>query len=146
MQFCKSLGIQISDEFKDYPLNASNPIINPSNANSKKKLSLEKMIISNKESNPLKKTLIRYRLMIYLQTLNELPADLDIKKNYFIEYNIFDQKLKYKLDMSNIQRKGKMLYLPINKVKVFYFFANDPRAVSEFFFDEKVIFYRIQYI
>jgi len=149
VKFSKIIGIQISEEMKDCPLNAStsqNFFGTSTNDCSVEKLmnNIEKVTASNTmrrfSTSELQKPLIRYRMMVYLQSLNELPEEIDLKKNYFIEYSFFDQKLKYKLDISNIQRKGRQIYLPINKVKIFYFYVQNEKALSDFFIEEKVIF------
>lgn len=141
------IGVQVSEELKEYPLNPTKIRINgSSNELSVEKLmnNIQKVASSNStrrfSASGFQKPLIRYRLMVFLQSLNEIPADIDLKKNYYIEYNLFDQKLKYKLDVSNIQRKGRQNWLPINKVKVFYLFSPAPKLLGEFFSEEKVFF------
>ncbi len=142
MRFSQMIGIPISEDLKESPLNPifHSKLLN-SSLNSKINQPVEPEIPKKKNSEIQNKPLIRYRLMVYLQSLNELPEDIDLKKNYFVEYTFFDQKMKYKLDLSNIQKKGKQIYLPINKIKVFYFFAKDSKAVSDFFYEEKVFFH-----
>lgn len=141
------VGIQVSEDMKDYPLNPTR-----SKNLSSDDLSVEKMLTSIEKvtasssmrrfsRSELQKTLTRYRLMVFIQSLNEVPADIDLKKNYFIEYSLFDQKIKYKLDVANIQRRGKQNYLPINKVKIFYFFSPNQRTLTDFLYEEKVRFF-----
>lgn len=109
--------------------------------NSGNNFDVEKMLSSEKNLKPfveLEKKMKRYRFMIYLQSISDLPQDLDMKKNYFIESTFFDQKIKMKLDLTMLQQKGKQIFLPINKIKVFYFFACNNKSVNEFFREEQV--------
>lgn len=142
------IGVQISEEMKEYPLNTTTSqhfFQSKKEDHSVERLmsSIEKVTATNSmrrfSTSELQKSLIRYRIMIYLQSLNELPGDIDLKKSYYVEYSLFDQKIKYKLDLNNIQRKGRQIYLPINKVKVFYFFVQSPKNLSDFFNEEKVV-------
>ena len=139
MKFSLMLGIPISEDLKEWPLN---PISRSRFASSRNQPadSYKDPVIPARKPAPQNQSLMRYRLMIYLQSLNELPGDIDLKRNYFVEYTLFDQKMKYKLDLANLQKKGKQIYLPINKVKVFYLFAHERKAVSDFFYAEKVFF------
>lgn len=63
--------------------------------------------------------MIRFRLIIYLNEIDEV-VDVDPSYNYFLEFTLFNKKTKYKLNMGFAHEK----IIPLNKLKVFYFFAH----------------------
>lgn len=131
------MGIHVSDEIKDNPLNIQKKRNNFFNSS----LDFDKFFKNEKSSKPaieLEKNLKCYRFMLYIQSISDIPKDIDMNKNYFIEYTLFDQKLKTKLELSYLQQKGKQIYLSVNKIKLFYFFANENTNVREFFRNENV--------
>lgn len=130
------MGIHVSDDIKDNPLNIQKKkkIFNSS-------LDFDKLITNEKNSKPaieLEKNMKCYRFMLYIQSISDIPKDIDMNKNYYLEYSLFDQKLKTKLELSYLQQKGKQIYLNVNKIKLFYFFATDNNNVREFFRNENV--------
>ena len=64
--------------------------------------------------------------MILLHTLRDIPQDTNQLKVYHIEYNIFNQIVRYKLDFSNSKPCGKDntdLFINLNRLKLFYVFS-----------------------
>lgn len=95
----------------------------------------------NKSSNDYQNRiyLTRYRLAIFLNFLKDVPLDLDTMKNYYLEYYVFDQKVKIKLDANNLIKKGNFNYIPINKIRLFYFFSQSKKEVNYFLNEQKVL-------
>jgi len=88
---------------------------------------------SSKQSKYMK----RYRTIIYIHMLYDIPKDIDYKKNYYIEYTIFGQKQRYKVDMASAFSYQGDIMVPINKLRVFYFFSYDRKGVAEFINQQK---------
>lgn len=42
----------------------------------------------------------RYRMMVLIHSIRDIPCDLDGKKKYYLEYIFLNQKIKYELDLS----------------------------------------------
>jgi len=61
----------------------------------------------------------RFRLIIFLNEIDQV-VDVDHECNYYLEFTLFNKKSKYKLNMSLAHDK----IIPLNKLKVFYFFAH----------------------
>lgn len=83
--------------------------------------------------------LARHRVIVNLNFIREIPENLDKTKNYYIDYNFFDQQIKYRLDFSNMFQKNNSQYIPLNKIKLFYFFSEDRKGVNHFIKAQNVI-------
>jgi len=81
----------------------------------------------------------RYRMMLYLHMLYDVPKDIDANKNYYIEYSIFGQKQKYKIDLASAFSINGDILIPLNKLRMFFFFTHDRKNVNEFLNDQKAI-------
>ena len=83
---------------------------------------------NNKASTCLK----RHRVIVILNFIKDIPENINKNLNYYLEYNVFDQQIKYKLDMNSIFQKGNSQCIPLNKIKLFYFFSEDRKGVNNF--------------
>lgn len=63
--------------------------------------------------------MIRFRLIIYLNEIDQVVG-VDPQFNYYLEFSLFNKKTKYKLNVNG----GDEKVIPLNKLKVFYFFAH----------------------
>jgi len=81
----------------------------------------------------------RYRMMLYLHMLYDIPKDIDATKNYYIEYSIFNQKQRYKIDLTSAFSINGDILIPINKLRIFFLFSQDRRNINEFINEQKVI-------
>ena len=82
----------------------------------------------------------RYRMMLYLHMLYDIPKDIDATKNYYIEYSIFNQKQRYKIDLTSAFSINGDILIPINKLRIFFLFSQDRRNINEFINEQKVFF------
>jgi len=80
----------------------------------------------------------RYRMMLYLHMLYDIPQDLDITKPYYIEYTIFNQKQRYKVDVGAVFAMNGEVMIPLNRLRIFYFFSPDRKGVNEFINEQRV--------
>ena len=78
-------------------------------------------------------------MIVTLNFVKDLPENLDRTRNYYIEYQFFDQIIKYKLDVLKIFQKGNSHCIPLNKIKLFYFFSEDRKGVNNFIKTQNVI-------
>jgi LMBR1 domain-containing protein 1 len=81
----------------------------------------------------------RYRMMLYLHMLYDVPKDIDTTKNYSIEYTILGQKQRYKVELANAFSINGDILIPINKLRVVYFFSKDRKGVNDFINEQRVI-------
>ena len=73
----------------------------------------------------------RYRLMFLFQFIKDIPENIDITKNYYIEYQIFNyKKLRYKVNFNTPFMADRLV--PLKKLRIFYFFAEDKADVKKF--------------
>ncbi len=84
------------------------------------------------------KYLKRYRMMIYLHMVYDIPKDIDANKNYYLEYTILGQKQKYKIDLSSAFSINGDILIPINKLRIFYLFSQDRKGINEYINEQKV--------
>lgn len=68
----------------------------------------------------------RFRLIIYLNEIDEVSG-LKTNTNYFLEFSLFGKKSKYKLNLGMVE-KSKII--PLNKLKIFYFFTNSIESLE----------------
>ena len=80
----------------------------------------------------------KYRFMVLIHSMMDIPSDIDTSKNCYIEYTIFDQKVKIKLDLNTSYHQGKGLVIHINKIRVFYLFAPNRKIITDFINEQKV--------
>ena len=76
--------------------------------------------------------------MIFLRMIYDIPKDLDGSKTYSINYTLFDYKQNYKIDLSSAIFVNNSILIPLNRLRVLYFFANDRKAVNDFLLEQKV--------
>lgn len=160
LRFAKAVGIPLNEESKYNALYGTkkfsiNELVDD-NDFSKINKQLSQLVLTEENSNSENKNnssspnksghdyqnriyLTRYKLAIFLNFLKDVPLDLDIMKNYFLEYNIFDQKVKIKLDSNNLIKKGNFNYIPIDKIRLFYFFSQSKKEVNYFLNEQKVL-------
>jgi LMBR1 domain-containing protein 1 len=81
--------------------------------------------------------LTRYRMLIILQNLRDVPRDLDPQnKNFYLEYTIFDTTIRYKFDINSAYcseyapRTG--IVIPLVKARLFYFFGQERNSLRDF--------------
>ena len=84
--------------------------------------------LNNKCSPCLK----RHRVIVILNFIKDIPETINKNLSYFLEYNFFDQQIKYKLDLNNLFQKNNSQCIPLNKIKLFYFFSEDRKGVNNF--------------
>lgn len=97
-----------------------------------------KVETKNEKSNILR----RFRFVIILNFIKDVPFDLDKNKNYYLEYFILDQKVRSKIDINVIYQKGSANYIAINKIKLFYFFSSERKDVNFYLTEQKVKNYK----
>ncbi|KRX09079.1 hypothetical protein PPERSA_01966 [Pseudocohnilembus persalinus] len=85
----------------------------------------------------VEKKLYRYRLLIMFDNLMEIPDNIDFTKNYYIQYELFGQTVKYKLDfsdakyMTNTKNEKRRIQINIDKIRQFYFFAKGQKIIED---------------
>ncbi|CAD8054888.1 unnamed protein product [Paramecium sonneborni] len=92
-------------------------------------ISTTKQLILNNQSVPMIhntviKTLNRFRFMILIHSIRDVPQNVDLSKHYYIECNIFDWKFKIKLDLIQGQLFDKGYFLTLNRMRPYYFFSD----------------------
>lgn len=78
------------------------------------------------------KILKRHRVIVILNFLKDIPDNIDKSKVYYLEYWFMEQQIKYRLDFGMMFQKGNSLYVPLNKIKLFYFFSENQKEVNNF--------------
>lgn len=53
-------------------------------------------------------------------------------KNYYIEYTIFEQKNRIKLDFTGSQLYEKGYFIQVNRMRLLYFFSLNRKGISEY--------------
>lgn len=89
--------------------------------------------------NTVIKTLNRFRFMILIHSIRDVPQNVDLSKHYYIECNIFDQKFKIKLDLSTGQIFDKGYFLTLNRMRLYYFFSDQRKGWVEYVNQLKVL-------
>ena len=77
-------------------------------------------------------------MMLYLHMLYDVPKDIDSNKSYYIDYTLLGQKQRYKIDLSAAFSINGDILVPLNKLRVFYFFSHGRPGVNEFINEQKV--------
>ena len=77
----------------------------------------------------------RYRMMFLFQYVKDIPTDVDLTKNYYIEYQILNsQKIRYKLNFNTPFITERIV--PLKKLRIFYFFSENRAGFEEFIEDQ----------
>ena len=76
--------------------------------------------------------------MIFLRMIYDIPKDLDGSKTYSIAYTLFDCKQNYKIDLGSAMFVNNSILVPLNRLRIFYFFAKDRKGVNDFLLEQKV--------
>lgn len=75
----------------------------------------------------------------------DVPKDTEPGKNYYLEYNLFEENRavykarndlntqKYKIDLSSAFTVKNTVVVPVNKARMFHFFAANRKTVNEYF-------------
>ena len=72
-------------------------------------------------------------MVIYLFMLRDIPVNSGNRKNQLtLEYLWLGQKQTYKLDLEAAIQKGNKMYLELNFMRMFYFFAQSRQQVNFF--------------
>ncbi|CAD8061259.1 unnamed protein product [Paramecium primaurelia] len=72
----------------------------------------------------------RFRIMIYIKTLSQIPIESQFNQcKYYIYYNFLNQEIKFQLDMKKSIDHSKDV-LNIDHVKLFYLFAADRQDIN----------------
>lgn len=67
-------------------------------------------------------------------SLMQVPKDIDMSKNYYIQYELFDQTVKYRLDFSEFEVNKKdtsKININLDKIREFYFFSKGQKLTNE---------------
>ncbi|CAK83163.1 unnamed protein product (macronuclear) [Paramecium tetraurelia] len=107
-------------------------------------ISATKQLILNNQQIPMIhntviKTLNRFRFMILIHSIRDVPQNVDLSKHYYIECNIFDQKFKIKLDLLTGQLFDKGYFLTLNRMRLYYFFSDQRKGWVEYVNQLKVL-------
>lgn len=70
--------------------------------------------------------MFRFRIIIFLNEIDEV-TDINYQLNYFLEFSLFNKKSKFKLNLGLANCK----LIPLNRLKVFYFFAHSIENLEE---------------
>lgn len=87
---------------------------------------------------PLKE-LTRYRVMVLVHCISDIPLNIDTSKNYSIKFKVFDTPIEYKLDMDCRVQTGKTQMILMKKLRVFYFFAQGREGVTNYIKEIKAL-------
>ena len=79
-------------------------------------------------NNKVEKQLDRYRVMILLHYLRDIPDEREKAKNYYLEYTIFDQKVRYRIPLQS----DSLSTVGLNKLRIFYFFTNARKGINAY--------------
>ncbi len=79
--------------------------------------------------------MIRFRLIIFLNEIDEV-VDVNPNCHYYLEFTLFKKKSRYRLNMSMVNQK----IIPLNKLKVFYFFAHSVENLEQEYIDSNPSF------
>ena len=83
------------------------------------------------------KKMYRYRMMFLFNTIRDIPKDIDITKNYYIEYQILKyKKIRYKLNFNTPFMQKRIV--PLKKLRIFYFFGETKNDVKKFIEEQQV--------
>lgn len=81
----------------------------------------------------------KYRLMFLIHSIRDIPKEA-LTRQYSLEYSLFETRIRYNLNMSlcTVLENG-MLEVPVNKIRVFFFFADNRKALTTFLKEEQTL-------
>lgn len=143
----KSWSLFINNKFEN---NLENFIM-PENWECNIKPLTEIMVLNNQpriffNNNPdgiVQDYLYRYRFIIFLSSISEIPLEYQIYNNYFLKFTFLDQTIQYKLNFENGEETTKGFSLFVNKLKTFYFYTSGKEQIKSFLKKKEVIYYKI---
>ena len=94
--------------------------------------------INNNNSGIIQDYLHRYRFIIFLSSIDEIPFEYQFHNNFYLNFNLFDQTIKYKLNFSDSIETNEGTSLFLNKLKTFYFYCTDKEKIKYFLKNQKV--------
>jgi LMBR1 domain-containing protein 1 len=156
-QFARVLGIPVSLETRSDQVSITSFNIPDYVEHEKKSVPLEAdeeadpkaslMLLNNEallSDNKKRAAFIpRYRMMVYIRMLYDIPKDLEGTKHYYIDYSIFDIRQKYKIELNQAMVVNGSILIPLNRLRVFYFFSPDRKGVNDFLMDQKTIVFNL---
>lgn len=87
------------------------------------------------------KTLRRFRLFIFIQKIENIPLQLDRKRNYSLEIHVLNSIVQVKLDMGKLIRHTRKDYdgykLHLNRLTTKYFFSEGRQSLIDYIEKEK---------
>lgn len=90
-------------------------------------------------SGVLQNYLYRYRMIIFLAAIDEIPLEYQIYNNYFISFEFFGQTIKYKLELTNGMNTVRGYTVLLNKIQLSYFYSSGKEQTKNFLINEQVI-------
>lgn len=97
-------------------------------------------LLNQSQSGIVQNFLYRYRFFVYLSGIDEIPLEYQIYNNYSISFTLFDQTIKYKLNLQNGFESIRGFSLCLNQIKTFYFYATGKEEIKNFLINEQVEF------
>ena len=79
--------------------------------------------------------------MVLINFIKNIPLEVNLSMNFYLEYCIFEQKQRIKIEFTALSQKGNEYYVILNKLKVFYFFALERKYINLFLKEQKVFYY-----
>ncbi|KAL4477278.1 hypothetical protein ABPG73_003404 [Tetrahymena malaccensis] len=89
---------------------------------------------SNESDNDLNK-LCKYRFMVLINSVRDIPIQKEVERNYYLEYSFLDIKEKYKIEMQHAVQSGddySNFHVPLNRMRIFYFFVTSRKQLNQF--------------
>ena len=83
--------------------------------------------------------LYRYRLLMIFYELHELPPNIMLKRNFSISFKLFGNIHKFKLYSEETLDYG-LSFIPIQKIRLFYFFCENDNLFQNYLDDKSVGF------
>lgn len=77
--------------------------------------------------------------MFLIHSVRDVPKEA-LNRQYCIEYSLFENRIRYGLKLSEARvLENGMLEVPINKIRVFFFFAHTRKALNAFLKEEQCL-------
>eukprot|EP00742_Colponemidia_sp_Colp-10_P005596 GILJ01005982.1.p1 GENE.GILJ01005982.1~~GILJ01005982.1.p1 ORF type:complete len:988 (+),score=146.86 GILJ01005982.1:2024-4987(+) len=86
--------------------------------------------------------LTRCRLLTFFQELRDIPVGWDSTHTYSLEYSLFNYTTRMPLEVRRSLR-SEITVVPVNKLRVFYFFVDDRKGISDYVNEQKVLTVRL---
>lgn len=84
-------------------------------------------------------TISKLRLMVLIHSFRDVPSEA-IGRSYSIEYEMFDTRIRYPLDMQDAKLlSNDMLSFKVDKIRVFFFFARDRKSLNTFLKQQRTL-------